>query len=459
MPIFVYGISHKTADLCTREYLSFPLETIPQVLFDLRSAVPAVKEIMMLSTCQRTECYLYTDEPFLDLSQLGGKTLSKFSDWKKHAYTLSGEDALTHVMKVANGLDSSLLGEPQILGQIKSAYGSAKAFGFLGKHLEQVMQFIFATAKKVRHQTSIGQGAVSLPYAAVSLGKCIFSEIPNPYVLLIGAGSVIQNILNHLVKKKNLTVVITNRSFEKAAKLADKYGIKAIRLSDIYEHVALADIVISATSSTSLILQFEDVKQALAARQKKQPVFMMDMAVPRDIAPAVADLETVFLYNIDDLHKVIQNHLDARLQAASGAENIIKTQVQVLMHRMQMNQLSPTIHNFRNQFELFRQQLLKSALFQLEEVSCAETVISQVLSELEKWALNVFDVIIEKNRLREEALLKAFHQLNLGKAPAQVLSQVTRSFVNQLLHKPTLHLKSIGKAPLPEVSAISEFDF
>lgn len=450
MPIVVYGISHKTADLSAREHLSFSLEDIPQVLFDLRSALPDVKEAMVLSTCQRTECYFYINQPFLDLSCLTGAIASKFAAWKAHAYTLYGKEALTHMMQVANGLDSSLLGEPQILGQIKTAYTSAKAFGFLGKHLEQVMQFIFATAKKIRHQTAIGQGAISLPYTAVSLGKCIFSEIANPYVLLIGAGSVIQNILNHLVKKKHLTVVIANRSFNKAVKLADKYGVTAIQMETVYQHLALADIVISATSSPSLMLHYHEVERVLAARTDRL-IFMMDMAVPRDIAPEVVNLNSVFLYNIDDLHKIIQKHLDARLNAASEAENMIKTQVEVLMQKMQLNQFGSMIRTFRNQFGLFRQQLLESALLQLQQDACAKTVISEVLLALEKWALSSLGTAISgDSALRGEALAKAFHQLSIGKSPDQVLSEATRCFVNQLLHKPTLHFKRIGQAHLSE---------
>lgn len=312
MTILAYGLNHATAPLELREQVAFAREMMADALKDL-TGLGAVREAAILSTCNRTEVYCSLDE---DDGQRPLQWLSDFhgihhDDILPYLYTHPNEDAVKHVLRVASGLDSMVLGEPQVLGQLKDAYQLALDNGSIGKLLNRLFQHTFHVAKEIRSNTAIGSHPVSVAFAAARLAQQIFGELDQQTALLIGAGETIELVARHLHDNGVNKMIIANRTIERSRMLADEFSAYAIAMANIPEHLAEADIIISSTASQLPILGKGAVESAIKQRKHK-PVFMVDIAVPRDIEPEVGEMEDVYLYTVDDLKDVIQENMNNR---------------------------------------------------------------------------------------------------------------------------------------------------
>ncbi len=394
MTLLAFGINHKTAPVDIREKVAFPPDTLDAALQDLLTCA-TVSEAAIVSTCNRTELYVGIDN----------ESDQAVIEWFRNFHNLSAEEldpylfnhsesaAVQHVLRVASGLDSLVLGEPQILGQIKDAYQKASAAGAIGQQLNRLFQHTFAVAKQVRTETAIGASPVSVAFAAVSLARQIFANVSEHTALLIGAGETIELVARHLHEQGIHKIIVANRTVERAQELAQLFDGEAIALADIPERLIEADIIISSTASQLPILGKGAVERALKARRHR-PIFMVDIAVPRDIEPEVSQLNDVYLYTVDDLHEVIEEGRQSREEAAKQAEEIIENQVDHFMGWLRSLEAVDTIR-------AYRQQAI---------------------------------------RLREEALQHAERQLASGKEPQQVMGELARSLTNKLIHQPTVQL-------------------
>ncbi len=394
MTLLAFGINHKTAPVDIREKVAFPPETINSALLDILSC-SSVNEAAIVSTCNRTELYIGSDDEsdreviewFRSYHKLSAKELDPY------LFTHSENAAVQHVLRVASGLDSLVLGEPQILGQIKDAYQKASAAGAIGQQLNRLFQHTFAVAKQVRTETAIGASPVSVAFAAVSLSKQIFADVSEHTALLIGAGETIELVARHLHEQGIKKIIVANRTVERAQELAQLFDGEAIALADIPERLLEADIVISSTASQLPILGKGAVERALKAR-KHRPIFMVDIAVPRDIEPEVSELNDVYLYTVDDLQEVIEEGRQSREEAAKQAEEIIDNQVDHFMGWLRSLDAVDTIRAYRQQAK----------------------------------------------GMRDEALQHAERQLASGKDPHQIMDELARSLTNKLIHQPTVQL-------------------
>jgi len=347
MHLFAFGINHKTAPVAIRERAAFAPEQLPLALHDI-TAHGGAAEATILSTCNRTEVYCQLDAEdsrqavqwFCDFHRLPSHDIAP------HLYLYPDRDAVKHAFRVAAGLDSLVLGEPQILGQMKTAFTTAHKAGVTGKILNRLFQQTFSVAKQVRTDTAIGASAVSVAYAAVNLAKKIFQDLSQKRVLLIGAGETIDLAARHLREQGVNHILVANRTVERAQLLADAVDGEAISLAEMPERLAEADIVISSTASQLPILGKGAVERALKQRRHR-PVFMVDLAVPRDVEPEVGELDDVYLYTVDDLHEAIQENMQSRLAAAREAEKIIDIQVVDFMRWVQSLDSVPTIRALR----------------------------------------------------------------------------------------------------------------
>ena len=361
MPILIVGVNHKTAPVAIREEVSFSPDAMTRAL---HSARQVVQENVILSTCNRTEIYAVC--PPQQSVQSVVEWLAQWhslpvSQLQPYLYLHQDEAAVRHTLRVACGLDSLVLGEPQILGQLKSALQVATEQAVTGNHLNRLMQHAFSTAKKVRTQTSIGANPISVAFAAVSLAKQIFSQLEKQTALLIGAGETIELVGKHLATNKIGHVLVANRSVDKAQKLAAEYGGKGISLQELADHLPKADIVISSTASPVPILGKGTVERALKIR-KHRPMFMVDIAVPRDIEQEVAELDDVYLYTVDDLQSVIEENLQSRRAAAEQAEGMVGTETSNFMAWLRAQDHMDTIREYRARTEQTRQETLDKAL-------------------------------------------------------------------------------------------------
>ena len=361
MPILIVGVNHKTAPVAIREKVSFSPDAMTRAL---HSARQVVQESVILSTCNRTEIYVVC--PPQQSVQSVVEWLAQWhslpvSQLQPYLYLHQDEAAVRHTLRVACGLDSLVLGEPQILGQLKSALQVATEQAVTGNHLNRLMQHAFSTAKKVRTQTSIGANTISVAFAAVSLAKQIFSQLEKQTALLIGAGETIELVGKHLATNKIGHVLVANRSVDKAQKLAAEYGGKGISLQELADHLPKADIVISSTASPVPILGKGTVERALKIR-KHRPMFMVDIAVPRDIEQEVAELDDVYLYTVDDLQSVIEENLQSRRAAAEQAEGMVGTETSNFMAWLRAQDHMDTIREYRARTEQTRQETLDKAL-------------------------------------------------------------------------------------------------
>ncbi|MDG4595928.1 MAG: glutamyl-tRNA reductase [Candidatus Contendobacter sp.] len=395
MLLLALGLNHRTAPVGVRERVAFAPDRVGAALRDLLDRGGA-HEAAILSTCNRTELYcgLNDRDGGQVVEWLGDYHLLPTVDLQPYLYRYADQQAVRHILRVASGLDSLVLGEPQILGQVKAAYQAANGAGTLGARLERLFQHTFAVAKQVRTDTRIGASPVSVAFAAVGLAKQIFADLPKRAALLIGAGDTIELVARHLHENGVGRLIVANRTLERAHALVAPFGGYAIALEEIPIHLGEADIVIAATASPGLMLDAARVQSCLKQRRRR-PMFMVDLAVPRDIDPAVASLDDVYLYTVDDLKDIIQENLRSRKAAAAQAEEIIDHQAEHFMGWLRAQDGVASILALRQR---------------------AETI-------------------------RDEALARARRQLAQGKNPGEVLELLANLLTNKLLHSPCAGLR------------------
>ena len=376
MSILVIGINHTTATVSIREKVAFSPERLREALHSVRQFA---RENMILSTCNRTEIYV------ADKKTLSAETLTIWladfhsitvEQLNPYIYYYSDDKAVRHLLRVACGLDSLVLGESQILGQLKDALHSACYANTIGNQLNRLHQHVFSAAKKVRTQTNIGANPVSVAYAAVNLSKQIFSRLEKQTALLVGAGETIELVGRHLKTHKIGNIIVANRSVDKAQALATEYGdnARAIPLTELYHNLYHADIVISSTASPIPIIGKGMVENALKKR-KYRSIFMVDIAVPRDIEAEVAKLGDVYLYTVDDLHDVIKENMKSRQQAAERAEIMVDAETQVFMRWLQAQSQMCLIRSYRHDAYQVKQEVLNKALKRLQKGESAEEAL------------------------------------------------------------------------------------
>jgi glutamyl-tRNA reductase len=382
MTLLALGINYQTAPVSIREKLAFSTETLSIALQDLL-CVKGVEEAAILSTCNRTEFYCRTefDNENVLIDWIGGNKQVSTKELTPFLYSHTDNYAIRHMFRVACGLDSMILGEPQILGQMKTAYQTACDAGTIGKLLGKLFQHTFTAAKKVRTDTAIGSSPVSVAFAAVQLAQQIFDKLSEQTALLIGAGETIELAARHLNQQGIGRIIIANRTFEKAHTLAAQFNGYAISLAEIPHHLAEADIVIASTGSTLPILGKGSVESALKKRKHK-PMFMVDLAVPRDIEAEIEQLEDVYLYTVDDLQHTIEQNMQSRRQAAEQAEEIIDTQVDYFLAWLRAQNAQKLIKNYRSQAEIVRDDTLQKALLSLNNGVPADIALQRLAHTL-----------------------------------------------------------------------------
>ena len=398
--LLAFGINHNTASIAVREQLSFNAEQIPLALNHL-SQHSAITEIVLLSTCNRTEFYCSVPEQYDGQNHL----LDWLSDYRNMnraelaacTYCHQNNEAIRHLFRVACGLDSMVLGEPQILGQLKAAYRFAQDAKTIDTLLERLFQHSFSVAKRIRTDTEIGSSPVSVAFAAVRLAQQIFGKFNNYTALLLGAGETIELVARHLHENELGRMIVANRTLERARHLAVELDGYAITLSEIPRHLSEADIVIASTASPDPLLSKDMVATAMLQR-KHRPMLLIDLAVPRDIAADVEELEDIYLYSVDDLNEVIQENLRSRTEAAQQAEEIIDTEVSHFLDWLKSRSVVESI--------------------------CALRAYTKKNSE----------------QLRN----KAIQLLNKGKDPEEVIDFVIHRMSNQWLHTPCIRLREAG---------------
>ncbi len=400
MNFIALGISHHSAAVEVRERVAFAPEQVPEALADACSR-GAVDEVVILSTCNRTELYAVVPE-----GQDAASRALELIDWMASYHHLSREElhrdayhhvddaALRHLVQVASGLDSMVLGEPQIFGQLKSAYAVAAEAGTVGAELGRLFPRIFSIAKRVRTDTAIGENPVSVAYAAVDLAGHIFADLSRCNALLVGAGETIELVARHLVEAGVDSIVIANRTLGRARELAHKFGAEAVLLAEIPEQLRNADIVITSTASQLPILGKGAVEEALKSR-KHRPYLMVDIAVPRDIETQVGELRDVYLYSVDDLREIVDENLRNRRDEASKADIIIEEGVSAYLEEVRSLDAVDAVVAYRDMAE----------------------------------------------RLRESELDRAQRALARGEEPRDVLARLSRTLTNKLIHAPTAGLK------------------
>jgi glutamyl-tRNA reductase len=380
MALFTLGINHRTAPLSVREQLAFHTEELRRALTDLASG-GRVLEAALLSTCNRTELYCLADSPQQASEWLAQYRQLAHHDIEPYLYVHPGREAVRHVFRVASGLDSMVLGEPQILGQMKDAVRIARESGTLGTTLNKLFQNTFAVAKDVRSSTAIGANIVSMAAAAVRLAERIFECIGDQRVLFIGAGEMIELCATHFAAQKPKQIVVANRTVDRGRALAERFGATAIRLEEVGDRLAEFDIVVSCTASQLPILGLGLVERAIKARRHR-PMFMIDLAVPRDVEAEVSELDDVFLYTVDDLAQVVEAGLESRQSAVSDAEAIVATRVEHFLLWLQTRETVPVIRSLRDSAERARRHEMEHALKQLARGEDPAAVLDQMSHRL-----------------------------------------------------------------------------
>lgn len=379
MQLYVIGVNHTTAPIQIREHVAFNSDCLGSALREL--TLHDASEAAILSTCNRTELYCSTDNPQKPLNWL-----SQYHQLEKDAiapyiYTLPDSEAVRHAFRVASGLDSMVLGEPQILGQFKQSVKIAQDAGTLGTLLHKLFQRTFEVAKEVRTNTDIGASSISMAAAAVKLAQRIFGNISEQKVLFIGAGEMIELCANHFATQQPKSMAIANRTIERGSNLAQKINGQAILLSDLPTHFAEFDIVITSTASPLPIIGLGMVESAIKTRRHR-PIFMVDLAVPRDIEAEVAELDDVFLYTVDDLAQVVSDGIENRQSAAAEAEIIVASRVESFMQWLQKLGAVPTIKALREQVDAMRKVELDKALRLIQKGEPPEKVLETLSTAL-----------------------------------------------------------------------------
>ena len=385
MSIVALGINHKTAPVAVREKIAFNPDHLSAALQQMLQEVQC-GEAAILSTCNRTELYVVQDG---DVNLTQSRILQWLENYHKvpastilpSIYCHQGQHAVNHMMRVACGLDSLVLGEPQILGQMKQAYSQAKAAGSMALVLDRLFQRTFGVAKQVRTDTDIGASAVSVAFASVNLAKHIFAKLEKVNVLLVGAGETIELVAKHLYENKVGKITVANRTLARAEVMAKQIGADVITLAQIPEKMSQTDIVISSTGSTLPIIGKGMVEHALSQR-KHRPIFMVDLAVPRDIEEQVSELEDVFLYTVDDLQNIIAENIQNRQKAAVQAESMVSSQSDSFMAWLRGLNTQDTVISYRQQCLENRDQLLEKALIQLQNNKKPEAVLAELATKL-----------------------------------------------------------------------------
>ncbi len=364
MNIVVVGLSHKTASVDIREKVAFAPTQMEKPLRALLT-LEDIAEAVIVSTCNRVEIYITTRDiaggmarikRFLaDFHQIPAETL------EPHLYTHHGEAAIRHVFRVASSLDSMVVGEPQILGQIKTAYGYAAEYKTSGIILNRFLHKAFSVAKRVRTETKIASSAVSVSFAAVELARKIFGDLSDKTVMLIGAGEMCELAAKHFINNGVRGVMVTNRTYERAVKLAEEFEGKPVPFEDLFDQLHKADIVLTSTGATHFIIKPKDVEEVIR-RRKMKPMFFIDIAVPRDIDPKVNDVENVYLYDMDDLQGVVASNLQQRAEEAKKAETIIDEEIGQFHKWLSNLEVTPTIVALRSKFEETRKAELEKTL-------------------------------------------------------------------------------------------------
>ncbi|SIT36500.1 glutamyl tRNA reductase [Paraburkholderia ribeironis] len=368
MQLLTIGINHHTAPVALRERVAFPLEQIKPALDTFKSVWPVrtartAPEAAILSTCNRTELYCVTDEHAAREAAI--QWFSRYhnlpiDELAPHVYALPQSEAVRHAFRVASGLDSMVLGETQIVGQMKDAVRTASEAGALGTYLNQLFQRTFAVAKEVRSTTEIGAQSVSMAAAAVRLAQRIFDKVSNQRVLFIGAGEMIELCATHFAAQQPRELVVANRTAERGSRLAERFNGRAIPLSELPARMHEFDIIVSCTASTLPIIGLGAVERAVRARRHR-PIFMVDLAVPRDIEPEAGQLEDVFLYTVDDLGAIVREGNASRQAAVAQAETIIETRVQNFMQWLDTRSIVPVIRHMHTQADVLRRAELERA--------------------------------------------------------------------------------------------------
>ncbi len=383
MAILAYGINFRTAPLALREQLAFPAEVLADALADLKASVAAVNEAAILSTCNRTElyCAINNTESNSLRDWLANHRDLAANDFDDHIYAHWEQDAASHVIRVAAGLDSQVLGEPQIMGQMKTAWEQARAIGAMGPELNLLSDLSLNVAKRIRTVTDIGRNPVSVAYAAVSLARTIFSDLGKTKALLIGAGETIELVAEHLKNQGIGGLAVANRSLPNARAVAEKHAGRAMLLTDIGEVLHEYDMVIASTGSSMPVLGKGAVEAALRKRRQR-PMFMVDIAVPRDIEAEVAGLRDVYLYTIDDLTQIIENNNAERRKAAEGAETFVQQGAADFVKKRRLQEAGAVLTNLRQQAGVVQSAELQRALQSLAKTGDAETAMADLARNL-----------------------------------------------------------------------------
>lgn len=393
MSLLICGINYQTAPLSLREKVVFTPDNLSDSLTDLVNHTQA-KEAIIVSTCNRSEFYCTHAHPIAITDWLQKRQCLSPAAIGPYLYIHRDEEAIRHLLRVASGLDSMVLGEPEILGQVKQAFAHAKTAGTLGTQLQRLFEYVFFTTKQVRSQTAIGAQPVSLIFTALNLAKHIFADLTKLKVLLLGAGSTIQLVAQHFYSANVAQFWVANRTLAHAEKLARQIRGQALSLDKIADYLPYADIVVAATASPLPLLGKGMAESALKIR-KRRPIFMVDLAVPRNIEPEISQLEDVYLYTLDDLYAIIQQNLHQRQQAAKEAEAMIEKQVVHYISQQKVLDAAPLIKAYRD----------------------------------------------NATHLRDTELTKALQLIKMGANPEEVLKRLAHNLTNKLLHTPSTQLR------------------
>ncbi len=403
MALLSLGINHLTAPVDIREKVAFAPEQMSDALHELQD-IPAVNESVIVSTCNRTEIYCDASS---DCSEVISHWLSVHhglaeTGLSPYIYHHTDQEVARHLFRVASGLDSMVLGEPQILGQLKDSYDQARGDKTVNSVLDRLFQHSFSVAKRVPTDTEIGSNPVSVAFAAVNLSKQIFGNLGELHALLIGAGETIELVSRHLKSQQIGSMTIANRSVERAQLLAEQIGADAVQINSVPEQLARADIVISSTASQLPILGKGATESALKQR-KHRPIFMVDLAVPRDIEPEVGRLQDIYLYTVDDLKSVVDENLRGRELAAEAAQEIINLEVTGFNQWLKTHQSADHIRQLRDGAELVKRQALEKALAQLQNNTDPEQALQRLANEITNKLMHKPTIEMRKALQNEDA--------------------------------------------------------
>ena len=379
MSLVLIGVNHKTAPIALRERLAISREALPEATRAL-AAFPGVNECMILSTCNRVELLAVVQPSAVDLASFLGQHFGLDpAQLTPHLYVHRDREAVEHLFRVAASLDSMVVGEPQILGQVKEAFQAARAAGTVAGQLEHLLQSAFAAAKKVRSETEIGANSVSIASVAVELARKIFGSLQGRTVLLVGAGKMSELAARHLVQQGVGTILVANRTLERAERMAAEFGGSVVPIEQLYDAASQADIVISSTSAPHAIFKLEH-GQAFLRRRRNRPMFFIDLAVPRDVDPAMGELEGIFVYDIDDLQQVAAEHMAGRSHEASDAEALIAAEVERFHQWHLAVNAAPAIVALQHQAEEICQAELKRVQSRLGSLSAEQAAAVEALT-------------------------------------------------------------------------------